>query len=361
VYDIAIIGAGPAGATLARMAGGRFRILLVDRRMLDDEAAQAPFTKCCGGLLAPDAQAMLSTMGLGLPREALAGPQLFVVRTIDLPRGLERYYQRHYINIDREKFDRWIVSLVPPSVERRFGCLFKSYEEDGGSFRIHLARRGGGTVVERARVLVGADGASSRVRRQAAPGSDFPRTYLAIQEWVEVDSPPPYFSVFFDGDLTDFYCWTIPKGDLLVIGGAFFPRRGAAEKFGMLKEELARRGCRFGRSLKREGALLFRPVSLSQICHGRGNIALVGETAGWISPSSAEGLSYAMKSAMELASALEGGLDDFLRRYRKNSAGLAGSIFLKNLKSLFYFGSGLRMAVMRSGIQSLDIKGEESR
>ena len=356
MYDIAVIGAGPAGATLARAAGGRYRVLLVDRRMLDDEAA-APvrFTKCCGGLLAPDAQAMLSTMGLGLPGEVLTGPQLFVVRTIDLPRGLERYYQRYYINIDREKFDRWMVSLVPPSVERRFGCLFRFYEEDGEGFRIHLARRGA-EFVERARILVGADGAISRVRRQTAPQGNFPRAYLAIQEWVEVDSPPPYFSVFFDGDITDFYGWTIPKGGRLVIGGAFYPRRGASEKFRLLKERLTRRGYRFGRILKKEGALLLRPVSLSQICHGRGRIAFVGETAGWISPSSAEGLSYAMRSALNLAGALDGGLDDFLRRYRKNSSGLAGNIFLKNLKSLLYFNGGLRMAVMRSGIQSMEIK-----
>ena len=49
------------------------------------------------GASGPDAQMMLSKMGLGLPKSVLEDPQLFVVKSIDLRQGLERYYQRHYI------------------------------------------------------------------------------------------------------------------------------------------------------------------------------------------------------------------------------------------------------------------------
>ncbi len=60
MYDVAIIGAGPAGATLARLIGDRYRVLLVDRRRSVSAADKAIANKCCGGLLAPDAQKMLS-------------------------------------------------------------------------------------------------------------------------------------------------------------------------------------------------------------------------------------------------------------------------------------------------------------
>jgi len=102
MYDIAIIGAGPAGATLARLVGPRYRVLLLEKNPGDGPG------KCCGGLLAPDAQRMLSTLGLGLPKSVLQDPQLFVVRAIDIPHRLERFYQRHYINMDRRQFDRWL-------------------------------------------------------------------------------------------------------------------------------------------------------------------------------------------------------------------------------------------------------------
>ncbi|MHC4540530.1 MAG: FAD-dependent oxidoreductase, partial [Planctomycetota bacterium] len=112
MFDIAIIGAGPAGATLARLIAGQYKVLLVDKRPLDVAQGHSA-RKCCGGLLAPDAQGMLSRMGLGLPKSVLVDPQLFVVRAIDTKQQIERYYQRYYINMDRLKFDRWLLSMVP--------------------------------------------------------------------------------------------------------------------------------------------------------------------------------------------------------------------------------------------------------
>lgn len=46
-YDIAVIGLGPAGATLARLLSPRFRVLALDRK-----GGEEGFRKPCGGLLA---------------------------------------------------------------------------------------------------------------------------------------------------------------------------------------------------------------------------------------------------------------------------------------------------------------------
>jgi flavin-dependent dehydrogenase len=105
MYDVAIIGAGPAGATLARLIGNQYKVLLIEKRRLPDQSEGFSAIKCCGGLLAPDAQMMLSKLGLGLPKSVLEDPQLFVVKSIDIRQGLERYYQRHYINMNRKKFE----------------------------------------------------------------------------------------------------------------------------------------------------------------------------------------------------------------------------------------------------------------
>ena len=73
MFDITIIGAGPAGSTLARLIGDKYRVLLVDGRKLKAVSPGPGDTKSCGGLLAPDAQAILSEMGLGLPKTILVG------------------------------------------------------------------------------------------------------------------------------------------------------------------------------------------------------------------------------------------------------------------------------------------------
>ena len=210
MFDAAIIGAGPAGATLARLIGTRYKVLLIDRRPFGDAPRHLSARKCCGGLLAPDAQRMLSELGLGLPKSVLEGPQLFVVKAIDIQRGLERHYQRHYINMDRRAFDSWLLSMVPSGVDTRTGCRLKSYSPEDGSFRLTL-RQGDRTCVEKARILIGADGASSAIRSQTAAAPSVPRRYVAIQEWAEAGCSQPYFTSIFDRNISDFYSWTIPK------------------------------------------------------------------------------------------------------------------------------------------------------
>ncbi|HDP81064.1 MAG TPA: FAD-binding protein [Spirochaetes bacterium] len=354
MYDIIIIGAGPAGSTLARLAGNRHNILLLDKRQRDDEKSSANADKCCGGLLAPDAQNTLARMGLGVPREVIAGPQLFAVRTIDLAAGIEQYYQRHYINLDHEKFDRWLASLVPPSVERRFGLYFKGAVIDKSGVTVRYGAKGK-DYTARCRLLVGADGAHSLVRRRADPAVR-PQTYIAVQQWFRADHPLPYFSAFFDPEITDFYGWTIPKEDGIILGAALPQRDRVNERFELLKRKLASYGFSFAAPFKKSGSLLLRPVRLNQLSAGNGPIALIGEAGGWISPSSAEGISYAFRTAGALARALDPFPEGVQKRYRRGLRALTMNILLKNAKSPFMYSPLLRRLVMRSGLMSLKME-----
>jgi flavin-dependent dehydrogenase len=354
MYDLAIIGAGPAGATLARLVGQRYRVMLVDKRSLPPDPYHIPTGKCCGGLLAPDAQRLLSRLGLGLPREVLVEPQIFVVRAIDLPLGLSRYYQRFYMNMDRARFDAWLRSLIPPAVNMRLGCHLVSFSRRNDYFELTL-KEGGELRQERAKILVGADGAFSKVRRLAFPGHSLPPAYIAIQEWVAAAAPLPYFSALFDPEITDFYAWTIPKGEHLLIGAALKSGDEAPEKFVLLKQKLKAYGYRLGKVERREGAWILRPRRLAEILTGGPSIALVGEAAGFISPSSAEGLSYALASALILAEVLNVSLEHLDRHYARQSLTLKLNILLKNLKSPFMYNPLLRRLVMATGLNSLKI------
>jgi len=356
MYDIAIIGAGPAGATLARLIARRYRVLLVDRRDLSSPAGARGAEKCCGGLLAPDAQQMLGRLGLGLPGRVLVAPQLFVVRAVDVRGGLQRFYQRHYINMDRGRFDRWLFSLVPPGVDCRAGWRLESCRRARRGFALGL-RRGRREFTERARVLVGADGAGSQVRRllgarrRCAP-------LLAVQQWHETPHAPAHFAAIFDPDVTDFYAWAIPKGDALVVGSAVTTGREARAKLSRLAERLRLLGFALGRCIRREAAGLVRPrlSSLPDPVAGD-DAALIGEAAGFVSPSSAEGISYALRSAVMLAEALSDGPDGALRRYRRRASALRRNIAAKCVKARLLGCGAARRLVMASGLASVDIGG----
>ncbi len=352
MHDVAIIGAGPAGATLARLLAGAFDVLLLDRRRLDEPPGPPRRVKCCGGLLAPDAQRALASLHLDLPQEVLVARQLFAVRVIDVPTGLQRHYPRHYVNVDRGRLQDYLTSLIPAGVDVRPGCAFKSAARESTGFRITCAAAGG-PITERARILVAADGANSAVRRQLTGRRPWPKTYLAIQEWFEAPRPAPYFAAVFDPDVTDYYCWAIPKDDRLIVGAALWPARSALRRFELLKSRLGGFGIQLGRSIRREAGLLLRPTSTEQLCPWADGVALIGEAAGWVSPSSGEGISYALRSAAILAEAIRESPGDFAPGYLARCRSLRADIRRKLLKCALLYRPPLRAALLRSGLGAM--------
>ncbi|MDF2614063.1 MAG: hypothetical protein K0S71_1849 [Clostridia bacterium] len=352
MYDIAIIGAGPAGSNLARLIGDKYKVLLIDKRDLENENSKSLPNKCCGGLLAPDAQKMIARLGLGIPKDILVDPQLFAVRTIDLTNNLERLYQRFYYNMDREKFDRWLVSILPTRVDKKFNSIFKNFSEIPGGYEMRYIYNGQ-EISAKTRVIVGADGASSRLRNSISNNLNIPEKYISIQEWFECPCQIPYFTAIFDEEISDFYSWIIPKENYLLLGSALRPRDNTREKYDILKTKLTQLGFNFNNKIKTEGAYIYRPKKISQLYVGRDGIALVGEAAGAISPSSAEGISYALKSSLYLAQSLEEGIDGFLDRYAERIKDIKLNLLIKNLKSPAMYNPFLRQLAMKSGLQSI--------
>ncbi|MFO7636406.1 MAG: FAD-binding protein [Clostridia bacterium] len=356
MYDIIIIGGGPAGATLARLAGKHMKVLVIEKRGFR-EPLYGGIQKCCGGLLDPDAQKSLASFGLGLPRSVMVSPQMFSVRAMDMDHGLERHYQRHYINIDREAFDKWQLSLAGNSSEISLDSVFHSLAVSDDHVEVTFFREGK-VFREKAAFVVGADGASSRVRKTVFPMEKKPPEYIAIQEWFETSSIVNYYGAIFCKEVTDFYSWVIPKDNMIIVGSALNPGRDATRKFGTLKQKLRDNGFDLGTSMRKNGSLLFRPGKTGQILTGKERVFLIGEAAGWISPSSAEGMSYAFKSALALHKAFRDG-GDVPGNYRKHTATLRKNVIIKNMKSPFMYNGLLRQIIMKSNLLSIHMNREE--
>ncbi|HWP98717.1 MAG TPA: FAD-binding protein [Syntrophomonadaceae bacterium] len=352
MYDIVIVGSGPAGSNLARLIGDKYKVLLIDKRDLENENPKNTANKCCGGLLAPDAQKMIAKFGLGIPKDILVNPQLFAVRTIDLTNNLERLYQRFYLNMDRNRFDRWLVFILPTGVDKKFNSFFKNFAGIPGGYELRYIYNGQ-EISAKTRVIVGADGASSKIRNSLSKDTNIPEKYFSIQEWFESTDCMPYFTAIFDEEISDYYSWVIPKDNYLLVGAALRPRENTWDKYNLLKTKLTQLGFILNNRLKTEGAYISRPRKASQLCVGRNGIALVGEAAGAISPSSAEGISYALKSSLYLAQSLEEGIDGFLHRYKQRVKDIRLNLLIKNLKSPAMYNPFFRQLAMKSGLQSI--------
>ena len=355
-YDLLIVGAGPAGSTLARLVGER----APEKRVLLIEGQTPGKAKVCGGLLAPDAQKVLAAFDLTLPKSVLVDPQIFSVKTIDVPSGLVRYYSRFYINADRGKFDDWLRSLIPAGVDRFAGrCADLARDRDGGFTAIlHPRGEGGRPVTVRSKCVVGADGAASVVRRSFYR-CDI-RRYTAIQQWFPADERvSPFYSCIFDPETSESCSWSIHKDGMFLYGGSFAPEK-CREMFEKQKQRVAGRyGFSFPVPLRTEACEVFRPTRLRDFVTGRDGAFLIGEAAGFISPSSFEGISSAILSATYLARALGcGDPDRAARRYRRTAAKLKMKLRLKCFKRLFMYVPILRRAVMRSGLMAIRMEME---
>lgn len=348
VYDIAVVGAGPAGAVFAKeIAEARpdLKIVLIDGQSPDS-------AKPCGGLLAPDAQKLLARFDLVLPKSVLEDPQIFAVETIDIDQKLVRYYQRHYLNMDRYAFDRWLLSLVPPHVTVCRGRC-NEIKKEGDLYSILIKHGDKETWVD-AKAIVGADGGGSVVRR--AFFKPMRVQYVAIQQWFENNGQRlPYYSCIFDAKTSDSCSWTIHKGNHVIFGGAF-EKRGCRRAFDTQKARLeAFLGNSFGEAVKTEACLVSSPRAMKDFCTGKGGIFLLGEAAGFISASSFEGLSSAMYSGKMLADALATGksYEDMQKMYRKNTRSLRLRLRMKSVKRALLCSPFTRSIIMKSGIQSI--------
>jgi len=343
MFDIIIIGAGPAGATFARLAERHLKILLVEKST-DRE-------KCCGGLVAPDAQKMLARFDLGIPKEIISDPQLFYVRSIDLETNREGKYQRHYTNINRKLLDQYLIKKLPGNVKHMSGGQYLGHRQEHDEIIVSI-RQNGEAADNSCRVLVGADGAHSSVRKSLYDDFHKIRKYLAIQGEYKLETSVNHYAVFFDRSISDFYSWLIPKGNTVLVGGAFDERNNAKQKYQKLIEKVVSYGYSLGDPVKLDACYLLRP-RLKDIKTGKGGVALIGEAAGLISPSSSEGLSYAYRSAHTLAKALKDAATFDIKKYDEGILGLRMNIFMKNIKGLFIYNSFIRNMIFKMNIGTL--------
>lgn len=343
LYDVAIVGLGPAGSTLARLLAPRMRVFALDGQPLQKG-------KPCGGLLAPDAQKALASLALTLPKEILVSPQIFAVKTIDVKTRLVRHYPRAYINLDRRAFDRWLISLIPQAAAVVPGVC-RAIRREGDHFRICCIRADGTPLEVSARYLVGADGANSLVRRTLFPGKKI-QSYVAIQQWFRLDGAAPFYSCVFDQDIPGLCAWSIAKDGLYLFGGAY-RAKGCRQSFENQKRALRGFGFAFGEPLQTESCLVLRPGITGGFCLGSSGAFLIGEAAGFLSPSSLEGISWAIRSAVCLANAFLAGGEDAMKAYRRETRRLRFALFLKALKCPFLYRPALRRLVMKSGLKSI--------
>lgn len=294
--DIAIVGAGPAGAVLAAgCAAAGMRVLLFDHR--------APWEKPCGGMLGPGA-----FEEFGFSREYPRPVCFSTALRCTGPRSNEaiRPSERPFPVLSRRDLGEYLIDRAV-----RCGARFVS----GRIVRLDRGKTGWslgtGESAYTARIVAGADGVRSMVRaRVAAP---IPRPHRSLCCGYTVEGARPEHPLIRCEDLRG-YLWLFDRGTRQSAG--ILSRMGdlgVTALFTRLNDFLAREHPS-ARAVSRYAALIPSvrdPAFFDLPCAGD-DWLLVGDAAAHVDPLTGEGIRYALAGARCAADSL---IDDTPRSY----------------------------------------------
>jgi geranylgeranyl reductase family protein len=288
---IAVVGAGPAGTWASILLAKRgHAVTLID--------AQAPWEKPCGG---------------GVTAKALSS---FGIFETELPRN----------SIDRITIyfgDKRSVTVVPQQPiavlsRRELGKYLIDEAENAGVSIVknrisHIASRANGwtlsarDVVLQADFLIGADGATSLVRRTVSAALAPKDLSVTLGYFIPTEAPPLmkiFFVPSFEG-----YIWSFPRPNHISYGLMTRSEPGWTVRAKMLLSNFI--VADLGVDAMQQAEFYSAPVPClgprswkkNQISGPRW--ALVGDAAGLADPITGEGIYFAFRSAQILADSIE--------------------------------------------------------
>ena len=316
LYDVLIIGAGPSGSNAAisyKNLNPDLKVGLIDKSIF-------PRDKSCGDAIGPG---VISALKRFNNQHILDNEPQVVSTTLYGPEniGIQNYIPEVknkedsivYV-IPRIDLDNRILNLAKDlDVDVFEGYSFVSFEKDSDNKLVVEIKNGDNITKLGAKILVGADGANSRVRKQlnVNTNSDWHKA-IAIRAYID---SPNYLEIFKERTLMfeinvsaeKGYAWAFPsKGNLLNIGIGVPLNIFKKEKLDinvLLQDfitQLTNRGVVI-ENIRDEKSYLLPFASSRPKFRNNINVALIGDASSMINPMSGEGIFYGMEAGYLLA------------------------------------------------------------
>jgi len=301
VWDVLVVGGGPAGSSAAMAAAAKgARVLVVDRR----ETIGSPVQ--CAEFLSRNV-----VLDLKLPPEAVAQD---VERSRTFIAGEEASVRRNpgcILNRDLVDAILWERASDAGAEARAATRVTAIQVTADGAYDVVMAHAGR-EIRATASVLIGADGPRSTVG--ASLGVSNHKMVVANQVTVPLREPSSNTEVYLDPTFAGGYAWLFPKGDMANLGVGVDVALGASP-MKALAWFLSMLGDRVGKPARSTGGLI--PVG-GPLPMRLERALLVGDAAGHTHPITGGGIHQALvagKLAGEAAGAYMAGDEEALDRY----------------------------------------------
>lgn len=298
MYDVIVIGAGPAGCcaamTLAKNGG---RVLLAEKFSL-------PRYKSCSGVLISKAMELTERyFGEPTPEIAMCSPAENRGMIFTDDNGREYRFEQPGLNVWRSEYDNWLAEKAADAgAEIRCGTT----AVDCAQFLDHaeVTLHGETLYTENARYVLDCEGVVGAFKRRITGGAgEYITTFQTFNDGT-IDLDPHYFYAYLQPELSEYDAWFNVKDDKLVLGVSVRDPRNIPGYYAKFLDHMTTRHKLVIKSeLKREKWLMphIRKNISADLSQGR--VFFAGEIAGFLNPMG-EGISAALESGYHAAKAL---------------------------------------------------------
>lgn len=319
MYDIIVIGAGPAGSTAAKtLADNGCKVLLVEKFKMPR------YKSCSGQLIKKSMDLVQKYYGEPVPTSTMCVPTENRGMIFTDDKGKSFRFEQDGLNVWRSSFDKWLADKAAQSgAEVRDNTAVISCVEENGIVTVTL--KGEQTYTEQAKYVIDGEGVVGTLKRKLLGGNPQYITTYQTYNQGSIDLDYHFFHAYLQPELSEYDAWFNVKDNQLVLGVSVKDSSKAeyyyARFIAYMKEK---HNLRIDKQLKTDKWLMPHIRPGCAIDYGVGRVLFVGEIAGFLNPMG-EGISAGMESGHHAANAVMRHFDDLeavYADYKENTAAL---------------------------------------